>query len=365
MMTECLRLAAKGTGAVSPNPMVGAVIVRRGIIIGRGHHRQFGGAHAEVNAIRACRGTVRGATMYINLEPCCHHGKTPPCTDLIIRSGIKHVVIGMKDPNRLVGGGGIRALRRAGIRVTTGVMSKACNTVNESFIKHITIGLPLVTMKIAQSADGAIADYTGNGRWITGESARIDGHRRRAESDAVLAGAETIIRDDPRLTVRHVKGRQPVRVILDGKLSVGTSANVFTGARKHPVVIMTTERAFIQHRRKVSTLGKKGVTFIIFPGGRRYHIPIRDILLALGRRGITSLLVEGGPVTWGEFLNANSADKLLMYTAPVLIGGDRRGYTALRPLGLTGGIKLKNTVFTTLGIDTCLSAYLSYPPKMS
>jgi diaminohydroxyphosphoribosylaminopyrimidine deaminase/5-amino-6-(5-phosphoribosylamino)uracil reductase len=365
MMRECLRLAAKGRGAVSPNPKVGAVIVRRGNIIGRGYHRKFGGPHAEVNALRACRETPRGATMYVNLEPCCHHGKTPPCTDAIIRSGITHVVVGMKDPHHLVRGGGIRALQRAGIRVTTGVEMQACRRLNEAFIKHATTGFPLITLKIAQSIDGAIADHTGHGRWITGEAARRDGHRRRAESDAVLTGAGTIESDNPRLTVRHVRGPQPVRIVLDGKLSVSTGARVFTGARKHPVVIMTTERAFVRHRRKVSLLAKKGVTFIIFPGARGSHMPVRDILLALGRRGITSVLVEGGPVTWGEFLNASSADKLFIYTAPVLIGGERRGFATLHPLRLGGGIKLKNITQTGLGIDMLLSADLSYSPKLT
>jgi len=364
IMNECLRLAAKGRGAVSPNPMVGAVIVRGGKIIGRGYHKKFGGPHAEVNAIRSCRGSLRGATMYVNLEPCCHHGKTPPCSDAVARSGIASVIVGMRDPNPLVAGKGIRALRRAGISVTTGVQTKACNELNEAFIKHVTTGLPLVTIKIAQSVDGAIADHAGNGRWITGKAARKDGHMRRAESDAILVGAGTVTRDNPRLTVRHVRGRQPLRVLLDGNLSVGTRARMFTGARKNPVVIVTTEKSFIRHRRKVTALGRKGVTFIIFRGGREGTISVREVLMALGRRGIISVLVEGGPITWGRFLNANSVDKLLIYTAPLLIGGIRRGFAALRPLGLSGGVRLKEAAYSRVGDDALLSAKLSFSPKL-
>ncbi|HLA99835.1 MAG TPA: bifunctional diaminohydroxyphosphoribosylaminopyrimidine deaminase/5-amino-6-(5-phosphoribosylamino)uracil reductase RibD, partial [Bacteroidota bacterium] len=265
LMAECLDLAARGRGAVSPNPMVGAVIIRRGKIIGRGYHRKFGGPHAEVNAIRSCRGPVRGATLYVNLEPCCHHGKTPPCTELIIRSGISRVVVGMKDPNPLVSGRGLRALRGAGLSVTSGVLSKECEKLNEAFSKHLSTGQPLVTIKIAQSADGVVADYRGSARWITGEAARRDGHRRRGESDAILVGAGTITQDDPLLTVRHIRGRQPLRVVLDGKLSVETGARIFKD-RRHPVVLVTTERAFVRHRKKASVLGRRGVTFIIFPG---------------------------------------------------------------------------------------------------
>jgi len=363
IMNECLRLAAKGRGAVSPNPMVGAVIVRLGKIVGRGYHKRFGGPHAEVNALRSCRGSLRGATMYVNLEPCCHHGKTPPCTDAIIRSGIASVIVGMRDPNPLVGGKGIRALRRAGISVATGVQLNACNELNEAFIKHVTTGLPLVTVKIAQSVDGAIADYAGNGHWITGKEARKDGHLRRTESDAILVGAGTVARDNPRLTVRHVRGRQPLRVLLDGNLSVGTRARVFSGARKNPVVIVTTEKSFIRHRRKVTVLGRKGVTFMIFKGEREGKIPVREVLMALGRRGISSVLVEGGPITWGSFLNANSVDNLLIYTAPLLLGGNRRGFAALHPLGLSGGVRLRESAYSRIGDDELLSAKLSFSPK--
>jgi len=364
VMEQCLRLAGKGRGAVSPNPMVGAVILRRGKIVGSGFHKKFGGAHAEVNAIRSVRGPLKGATMVVNLEPCCHQGKTPPCTDAIVSSGITHVVIGMKDPNPLVAGRGIRALRKAGIRVTTGISENACRELNAGFVKYITTGLPLVTLKIAQSADGAIADHAGNAWWITGRAARTDGHRQRATSDAVLVGSGTIAKDDPRLTVRHVRGKQPVRIVLDGKLSVDPGARIFTGARSRPVVVVTTEKAFITHRRRVSTLGRKGVTFMIFRGGRNGHIPVQELLSALGRRGVLSLLVEGGPQTWGEFLNAKSADKLLAYTAPLLLGGHRKSFSTLKPLELTRGIKLKNCRYSDLGADHLLSADLSYSPRI-
>src|SRR5437660_11091013 len=211
-MLECLSLAARGAGHVSPNPLVGCVIVKRGRVIGRGFHRRFGSPHAEVNAIRSAHEPVRGATLYVNLEPCHIYGKTPPCTDLIIESGIAHVVVGMKDPNPRMKGRGIRNLRRAGIRVTMGILERECRRINEFFARFITTGLPFVTLKIAQSLDGKIGGSKVG--WITGRASGKLVHMLRSRHDAVLVGAGTVVKDNPRLTVRHIRGRNPVRIVL-------------------------------------------------------------------------------------------------------------------------------------------------------
>ncbi len=351
LMRECLRLAEKGRGKVSPNPLVGAVIVKNGKIIGRGFHRRFGGAHAEIEAIRSCRTPVRGATLYVNLEPCCHHGKTPPCTDRIRASGISRVVVGIPDPNPLMAGKGFRALRRAGIPVRSGVLAAECALLNEAFSKHVTTGLPLVTLKLAQTFDGMVADDHGQSRWITGTEARGDAHRRRSASDCVLVGAGTVISDDPLLTVRLVTGPQPLRVVVDGQFNVPAKAKIFTATTTAPTVIVTTERAFIRRHAKAAILAKKGVSFIVFQTGRSPSIPAGEILGALGRRGITSVLIEGGPATWGSFLNARCVDKVVAYTSPSLLGGRARAFGSLEPYGLSRRLRLKNVSVGMLGDD--------------
>jgi diaminohydroxyphosphoribosylaminopyrimidine deaminase/5-amino-6-(5-phosphoribosylamino)uracil reductase len=363
-MAECLRLAAKGRGRVSPNPLVGAVVVRRGRIIGKGYHRRFGGPHAELEAIGSCRASTTGATLYVNLEPCCHVGKTPPCTGLIISSRIARVVVGMTDPNPLVSGKGLAALRRAGIRVETGVLEGECSRLNAAFARHVTTGMPLVTLKIAQTTDGVVADRNGAGRWITGEASRADAHARRSASDCVLVGAGTVRRDNPRLTVRRAPGPQPVRAVLDGRFTVTTGANVFAGIRSSPTVLITSEGAFARHRRKAKTLARKGVVFLVFPGRRGGYIPPGEILHALGARGFTSVLVEGGPRVWGSFVNERCADRLVLYTAPSLLGGDRLAFGRLRPSTLERRLRLSDVSVRRLGEDVLTEAEILYTPRM-
>lgn len=361
MMRECLRLAARGRGSVSPNPMVGSVIVKGSRIVGRGFHRRFGGPHAEVAAIRAAGGKAAGATLYVNLEPCSHTGKTPPCADLIIASRIREVVVGMEDPNPLVSGRGIRKLRRAGIRVRTGVLAGECSLLNAGYLRHVATGLPLVTLKVAQSLDGVIADSTGASRWITGEEARRDVHRRRSEADCVLVGARTVAQDDPLLTVRLVRGPQPVRAVLDGRFSAPAGARIFRGAKRRPVILITSDRAFVRRRRKAAALARQGVGFIVFRAGRDGRIPPADVLASLGARGITSLLVEGGPETWGAFLNARAADRIVLYTSPTLLGGDRRAFAPLRPSPLDRRVRLADASVRLIGVDLVLEGDLRHP----
>jgi diaminohydroxyphosphoribosylaminopyrimidine deaminase/5-amino-6-(5-phosphoribosylamino)uracil reductase len=318
-MTECLRLAEKGRGFVSPNPMVGAVLVKQGRIVARGFHRRFGGPHAEVECIRSYDGTLRGATLYVNLEPCSHHGKTPPCTDLIINSGIRKVVVGMKDPNPLVAGNGLRRLRRAGVRVISGVLEQEARELNRVFVTHITRRRPFVHVKVAQSLDGKIALERGSPVWITGKEARKLVHQWRAEHDAILVGANTIRVDDPFLTVRLARGRNPAAVILDGDLSISLRARVLKTARQRNVIIIANEKVVRRRIRKMKELTSQGV--LVLPLlSKSNHLSLNIILRKLYRLNIGSLLVEGGSNVFTQFLEGDNIDLLSVFLAPAFMG---------------------------------------------
>jgi diaminohydroxyphosphoribosylaminopyrimidine deaminase / 5-amino-6-(5-phosphoribosylamino)uracil reductase len=353
---EALALARKGAGSVSPNPMVGAVVVKDGKVIARGYHKMFGGPHAEVNAIDSVR-SVRGATVYVNLEPCNFYGKTPPCTDLLVRSGVARVVVGMRDPNPRVAGKGIAQLRRAGIEVREGVCADECRELNEAFTTFITTGFPLVTLKVAQSIDGKILSPVNRSKWITGEDARRDVHLHRAHYDAVLVGAGTIAADNPQLTVRKVQGRNPVRIILDGNFSIAPSARVLS-ARNTRTICCISAKSAQEQWKKLQSLSRRGVEFVTIPASRG-HLPLRPLLKKLGRIGISSILVEGGGEIFSAFLNQGAADRIIMYIAPKIFGkgldpfghfngGERRNFARLsdvrfEPIGddlmITGRLK--------------------------
>jgi diaminohydroxyphosphoribosylaminopyrimidine deaminase/5-amino-6-(5-phosphoribosylamino)uracil reductase len=326
-MLECLRLARKGAGRVSPNPMVGAVLVHGGKVVGQGYHRRFGGPHAEVEAIRTARRSVRGSTLYVNLEPCSYFGKTPPCTDLLIRSGIRRVVVGRKDPNPRVSGRGIRQLRQAGIDVSVGVLEEECRRLNECFEKFITTGRPFITVKIAQTLDGRIAG--GSSRWITAAGSRVIVHALRAEYDAVLVGARTAVLDDPELTVRMVRGRNPLRIILDGSLSVPAGARVFRTTRDRRTLLITSARASKANPRKIRGLLERGVEVLEVHSTRKGMVSLAAAVQVLGAMGIASVLVEGGATVFTGFLQERLADKLIVFVAPKLYG---RGTHALKAL---------------------------------
>lgn len=329
-MGECLRLAALGEGRVSPNPLVGAVLVRNGRILSRGYHRRFGGPHAEVECLRRFRGDPRGATLYVNLEPCAHHGKTPPCTDLILASGIREVVVAMQDPNPLVRGRGIRLLRRTGVRVRTGVLGAEARTLNERFVVGITRRRPFVHLKLAQSLDGFITHAAGEERRITGREARALVHRWRASHDAVLVGAGTIRADDPALTVRHAAGRHPVVVVLDGRLSAPPDARVFRSARERRVYVVTGTGG--TRTGKVRTLlERKGVAIIELPGPRG-RVPLPKVLGELYRRQIGSLLVEGGAHVAEQLISRGLVDRLSVFVAPMVFGEGLKGIAVEGPV---------------------------------
>ena len=304
-MQRCLDLARRGAGAVSPNPMVGAVLVAPdGSVLGEGWHRQYGGPHAEVHAIHdaeAQHGTkaLQDATLVVNLEPCSHHGKTPPCTDLIIEKRIPRVIVGMDDPFPAVGGQGIERLREHGVEVKTGVLGTDCRRLNEAFVHHVETGRPLVTLKVAQTLDGCIATRTGDSRWISGTAARTLVHQWRSELDGVLVGSGTAQADDPRLTVRHVEGRQPIRLVLDRTGALPADRALFTDEHADHTIAVVGEG----HGRPAygEALKAVGGHVLRIPETEASHLNLKALLTRLGKdggRGATpmqSLLVEAGP----------------------------------------------------------------------
>jgi diaminohydroxyphosphoribosylaminopyrimidine deaminase/5-amino-6-(5-phosphoribosylamino)uracil reductase len=314
-MRECLRLAAKGRGQVSPNPMVGAVLVRDNQVIARGWHKRFGEAHAEVNCLHNARGDLSRATMYVNLEPCSHTGKTPPCADLIVNSGVRRVVVAMQDPNPRVAGRGLARLRRAGVRVTLGVLEQDARDLNRAFVHHITHRRPYVHLKIAQSLDGFIASPNLRGRWISSGESRRRVHALRAHSDAILVGAGTVLADDPRLTVRHGPAANPAVVVLSGRRRVPGNARIFNGGRR--VILLRQEGS--GNPTTVRRLRSEGVTAVWIPGRQR-RLPLRSVLRELYRYHIGSLLVEGGADVFGQFLREDLVDELTVFLAPRALG---------------------------------------------
>jgi len=326
-MRQALRLARRGVGRTSPNPPVGAVVVRRGEIVGRGFHRRVGTPHGEAAALHDAGTRARGATLYVTLEPCAHHGRMPPCVDAVLASGVREVVIGTRDPNPKVRGGGVERLRRAGLRVRLGVLQGECDEMIAAFRKHVTTGLPFVTLKLAASLDGRIATASGESRWITGAASRRLVHRLRNEHDAVLVGAETVLHDDPELTCRGRAGRNPVRVVLDGRLRVSRRHRVVRDGKAATLIVTTADVS----RRRRQALEARGATIVGLSaaGGR---IPFRRVLRELGKRNLMSVLIEGGADVAAAALSAGLVDAVYLFYAPKLIGGD--GRPMLGPLGV-------------------------------
>lgn len=314
-MARALELARRGRYGAHPNPMVGAVLVKGGRVVGEGAHLRWGGPHAEIGALRSCPKPA-GAALYVTLEPCSTFGKTPPCTAAIIRAGIKEVYIGASDPNPANGGKAAALLRRAGLKVRAGVLRKECEALNPAFNKFMRTGLPYVTVKIAQSLDGRIADAAGRSRWISSPRSRLEGHRLRAEADAVLAGIGTVLADDPLLNVRGVKvPRQPWVVALDSSFRVPRKAKIFRNER---VIVATTRRASVSAMKKFP----HGAKILVLPSeGGRVSLPA--LLAELGKLGVSHVLVEGGGTVAGSFISQGLADRFVCFVAPVLIGGTR------------------------------------------
>lgn len=318
-MRKALELAERGAGLVSPNPLVGAVVVRDKRVVGEGWHEGPGLSHAEPRALDAAGELALGSTLYVTLEPCAHQGRTPPCVPRIIESGVQRIVVATVDPNPIVDGRGIAALREAGIVVEVGALGREAERQNAGFLKHVRTGLPHVTLKMAASLDGKVAARDGSSRWITGDAAREDVHRLRAASGAIVVGSSTVEADDPSLTVRHPEfpGRRPIRVIVDGAGAVPEGHQVFTDDAA-PTLVATSEAA---RPERIGAWRDAGAEVLVLsePGGRR--VALGRLFEELGKRGIQRVLVEGGPTLGWELVHEGLVDQLVLYLAPILIGG--------------------------------------------
>lgn len=348
-MRVALRLARRGIGSTHPNPRVGAVVLRGGEIVAEGFHARAGDAHAEVRALEAAGELARGATLVATLEPCAHFGKTPPCVDALLASGVRRVVIGMRDPNPLVDGRGIAALERAGLDVVVGVLEEECRELNPAYLKQLETGLPWVVLKAMLSLDGRMASESGESRGLGGEDEIRIAHRLRAESDAVIAGVGTILSDDPLLTVRRAPGRTPVRVILDSSLRTPPNAAIWSTVNQAPVVVATVSR----DEERARSLASRGATLWTFDPDPSGRVPLHAVLRRLVDEGRYSVLVEGGSEVHTSFLRERLADRVAIGIAPVLLGGTGAP-TLTRDLGrarLHEGIAVEDLRVRRLGRD--------------
>ncbi len=359
-MRRALELGRRGLSRASPNPTVGCVVVRQGKIIGEGYHDYAVRDHAEVRAIQDAGESASGATVYVTLEPCVHQGRTPPCTGLLIRSGIRRVVAPLSDPNPKVSGKGFEQLRSAGIRVDVGLLREECARLIEPFACHVTTGRPLVVSKVGMSLDGRIATRHGVDKWITSEQGREFGQRLRGELDAILVGSGTVLADDPELTYRgsRRKERPLCRVVLDGRLRTPPTARILHNTSQHPLLIFCSKNAASLRRRKLETRGAEVVAVPETDAG----LDLREVLQELGRRKILGVLVEGGSAVHWSFLSGGLVDKFYFVIAPLVLGGDRsvpsvggKGYD-----DLAGAPRFRIARTFRAGCDWVLEAYPSF-----
>ncbi len=364
-MRLCLGLARRGEGQTSPNPLVGAVITRAGQIVGKGYHRRAGEPHAEIEAIMDAGKTTPGAEMWINLEPCDHRGRTGPCTEAMINSGIKRVKVGMEDPNPRVKGKGIAKLRKNGIKVEVGLLEDECRRLNESYIKFIKTKTPWVILKVAASLDGKTATRSGESRWISGMEALNYVHRLRSKVDAILVGVNTIIKDNPRLTTRLPgrKSRDPIRILADSKLRIPLTSRVLKLKSEAITIVATTDRASPGKRRSLEQIGVKVLTIDQDDKGR---VDLSSLMKKLGALNITSLLIEGGSTISASALSSGIVDKMICFYAPKIIGGKQSP-------GIVGGkgvetlkqaVGLEDIRVKRLGEDILIEGYIKKRKKI-
>ncbi|CCU78533.1 Diaminohydroxyphosphoribosylaminopyrimidine deaminase / 5-amino-6-(5-phosphoribosylamino)uracil reductase [Halanaerobium saccharolyticum subsp. saccharolyticum DSM 6643] len=324
-MARALELAKLGEGSTSPNPMVGAVVVKDGKIVGEGYHQKYGGPHAEVFAIEEAGEKAIGADIYVSLEPCSHYGKTPPCAQKLIDTGIKRAIIAMVDPNPDVAGRGIEMLREAGIEVELGLLKKEAQNLNEIFLKYIQSDYPFVYLKKAQTLDGYIASSSGDSKWITNSAARLEGHKLRHRSDAIMVGIGTVLADDPSLTARleSKKGIDPIRIILDPLLEIPLTAKIINQKSTAKTLIITADNLnnSAAQIKKEKLLKKKKVEILDFETDNTNYFNLKKLLMQLRERKISSILVEGGAKLSHTFLKENLVDKFYYFIAPKIYGG--------------------------------------------
>ncbi|MGN0159016.1 MAG: bifunctional diaminohydroxyphosphoribosylaminopyrimidine deaminase/5-amino-6-(5-phosphoribosylamino)uracil reductase RibD [Brotaphodocola sp.] len=347
-MRLALQLAENGCGWTSPNPMVGAVIVKNGAIIGQGWHEKYGGPHAERNALASCQTSADGATMYVTLEPCCHYGKQPPCTHAILEAGIKRVVIGSDDPNPLVSGKGIQFLRTHGIEVTEHILKEDCDRLNEVFFHYIQTKHPFVVMKYAMTMDGKIAAYTGASKWITGEISRNHVQKQRHRYSAIMVGVGTVLADDPLLTCRIDNGKNPVRIICDTHLRTPISSQIVRTAKQVPTILATC----CSDKDKQLAYENYGC-HILCLNEKKGHVDLQQLMQILGQKQIDSILLEGGAALNWSALENGIVQKVQAYIAPKLFGG-RTARTPIAGQGVSSPFEafhLRNSTITCLGED--------------
>lgn len=352
-MALALKLAEQGAGWTSPNPMVGAVIVKDDQIIGQGYHARCGDLHAERAALKNCTADPAGATLYVTLEPCCHQGRQPPCTEAILKAGIARVVVGSPDPNPLVAGKGNRLLREHGVQVEEHVLQAQCDRLNRAFLKYISTGQPYVVMKYAMTMDGKIAAHTGASQWVTGEEARQHVQTLRHRHRAIMAGVGTVIADDPRLTCRLPGGRDPIRVICDTHLRTPLTAQVVTTAGQTPTWIATC----CADPERLAPYERAGCRMLVLPE-RDGHVDLNALMDRLGKQEIDSVLLEGGGTLNWSALDQGVVDAVMAYVAPKLFGG-RTAKTPVEGRGVdapAAAFPLKNTVITQIGADFLLES---------
>jgi diaminohydroxyphosphoribosylaminopyrimidine deaminase/5-amino-6-(5-phosphoribosylamino)uracil reductase len=357
-MRLALAEAVRGRGAVEPNPMVGAAVVRDGRLVGLGHHARFGGPHAEVEALRAAGESARGATLYVTLEPCCHFGKTPPCADAVIAAGVGRVVAAVRDPFPKVAGGGIARLREAGVAVEVGLEADAALRLNAPYFKRLFTGRPYVTAKWAMTLDGKTAVASGDSKWISGPRSRALVHELRGRMDAIVVGVGTALADDPELTARPAGPRRAVRIVLDGAARLPLESRLARSAREVPVWVAVTDRAPAARR---AALGALGCEVVAFEGDGR--VPVLPLLDELGGRGLTNVLVEGGGLVLGAFLDAGAVDAVDVYVAPLLEGGSH-AYTPARGAGralMSGAPRLERQEVSLVDGDVRIQGTFAHP----
>lgn len=346
-MRAALRLAASAKGRTCPNPAVGAVLVKSGKIIGRGRTQACGEDHAEIQALKQAGKKSAGADMYVTLEPCCHHGRTPPCTDAIIQSGVRRIVCGLKDPNPLVNGKGFRKLRKAGVPVETGLLQADAARINEDYIKFITTGKPFVILKIAQTLDGYIAAYTGDSKWITSEKSRREAHQLRAHHSAILTGIETVLHDDPLLNVRHVDGCDPARIILDSRNRLPADSAIAKSAAR----IRTITACAAKPRKPLPN-----IEYWVIPK-RKTGISIPALLRKAGKENLKSVLVEAGSQVCSSFFNAQTIDKLVIFTGNQMIGNGKNAFSGSGFSRIAQAVKLRDITYKRMGDNMMMTGY--------
>ncbi len=360
-MTQALDLARKGLGRTSPNPCVGAVIVKEGEIVGSGYHRRAGTPHAEAHALRQAGKLAVGATLYVTLEPCNHTGRTPPCSHAVAASGISRVVIGMLDPNPLVAGGGRQYLIDNGVEVDTGILEPACRRINEPFIKYITSGRPLVVIKAGVSLDGRLNYQKGHSGWITGADSGHRVHQLRDRYDAILVGRGTVEIDNPSLTTRleDRRGRDPLRLVVDSRLSISPAARLLNQQSEAETWIFCSHRAPAEKRQ---ALERKGARIFEVQGADDGGVDFEAVLDLLGEQQITSVLVEGGGAVFSALLAGRLADKAQLFYAPLFAGCGGESLTADLPVaGRADAVRLADVDYTRLGEDLLVEGTIVYP----